>query len=231
MKNTIFLSLFSDYKSEGLYISYETVYRKVWKVLKGSFVRCLNLKYPETPIFHATVDGKTNQLTAAEIDYNGVRVRVNTLPSQLDFLSNWAASRDVLESESEEFGTPKAKFSPLYVVEFNKLEERLDGTPEETSFMTERNRLKYEDDCCHLDKVNLRNRGARRFVVQIITEYATWFNDLEKTRLEGLLEKCATYKSIASQAKAARSETFSPYAFTPRKTYQPTGLFTKNRKK
>ncbi|MBW2997657.1 hypothetical protein KY349_04930 [Candidatus Woesearchaeota archaeon] len=185
------------------------------------------MKYPENPQFHATVDGKTKELTSAQIDYNGVRVEVKTVDSQLDFLHNWDVSREILENESEELGAPKARFIPFYSVDFKNLEKIVGEKPKATRFDDPFNEL--DEDLLDINKVNLSNADARRNVSGKIVKYARWFRADQRKILEDFLKRCTTYESIASQVEAAESEPYHPDSFKPKTGYRPMGIFTKNR--
>lgn len=164
------------------------------------------MKYPETPRFHATVDRDTKELTSAQIDYNGVRVEVKTVPSQLDLPFDWDSGL-------------------LHSVDFKSLEQIVGGKPKVTDFEDPYNEL--GEDLLDIRKINLRNADALRYVTSKITKYATWFNAEQKKKLEGLLKRCTTYKSIAADEEAAKSEPYHPDSFQPRRTYRPTGVFIK----
>jgi hypothetical protein len=183
------------------------------------------VKYPEKPQFHATVDAKTKELTSARIEYNGVRVEVKTVDSQLDFLHNWDVSREILENESEELGAPKARFVPFYSVDFKNLEKRVGEKPKATKFDDPFNEL--DEDLLDINKVNLGNADTRRYISDKIVKYATWFRADQRKILEDILKRCTTYKSLAAAEEAAKSETYNPNSFKPKTGYRPMGIFIK----
>ena len=119
---------------------------------------------------HIHKDGKD-----VRIDYNGVRLEIS--PAQQ------------LRFEGFE----------LHQVRFKKLEKEEGEAPKEESFEMQKNRDQYQEHCSFLRNLNMGHGAVRKHVVKIITQYADWFGESEKARLDDLIERA--FSSSASSAQ------------------------------